>query len=160
MAKRTTKTQVGKKAAKKTAKKATKKTAKIASDTAKALTSGPTLGGRIQLAREMRGLSAAQLARRAGILLKTLGNWESDRSEPRANKLQMLAGVLSVPPMWLLGGAASGMAPEFGPDLEETADLASKVDRLIKLHERMSTLLFEVQSEISRLQTEIEDAPL
>ncbi len=121
---------------------------------------GPTLGGRLQMAREMRGLSSAQLARRAGILAKTLANWESDRSEPRANKLQMVAGVLNVPPMWLLGGAAARLEPEFDVDLEETADLASKVDRLIKLHERMSTLLFEVQSEISRLQTEIEEAPL
>jgi transcriptional regulator with XRE-family HTH domain len=121
---------------------------------------GPTLGGRIQMAREMRGLSPAQLARRAGVMPKTLSNWESDRSEPRANKLQMLAGVLNVPPMWLLAGAASRLSPEFDVDLDETADLASKVERLIKLHERTSTLLFEVQSEITRLQSEFEDQPM
>lgn len=121
---------------------------------------GPTLGGRIQMAREMRGLSPSQLARRAGVMPKTLSNWESDRSEPRANKLQMLAGVLNVPPMWLVGGAASRLSPEFDVDLDETADLASKVERLIKLHERTSTLLFEVQSEITRLQTEFEDQPM
>jgi transcriptional regulator with XRE-family HTH domain len=121
---------------------------------------GPTLGGRIQMAREMRGLTPSQLARRAGVLPKTLANWESDRSEPRANKLQMLAGVLDVPPLWLLGGDAVGIAPEFDVGIEETADVASKVQRLIKLHERMSTLLFEVQSDISRLQSEFEEQPM
>lgn len=118
---------------------------------------GPTLGGRIQMAREMRGLTPSQLARRAGVLPKTLANWESDRSEPRANKLQMLAGVLDVPPLWLLGGDAVGIEPEFDVGIEETADVASKVQRLIKLHERMSTLLFEVQADISRLQSEFEE---
>jgi len=121
---------------------------------------GPTLGGRIQMAREMRGLTASQLARRAGVLPKTLANWESDRSEPRANKLQMLAGVLDVPPMWILGGDGLGFEPEFDVEIEETADVASKVQRLIKLHERMSALLFEVQADIHRLQTEFEDQPM
>lgn len=119
-----------------------------------------TLGGRIQMARTAMGLSVAQLARRAGVLSKTLENWERDRSEPRANKLQMLAGVLNVPPMWLLGGELSHLDPEFDVTLDETADLAGKVDRLLKLHERMSVLLFEVQSEIRRLQTEIESEPI
>ncbi|MEK9753120.1 MAG: helix-turn-helix domain-containing protein [Rhodospirillaceae bacterium] len=112
-----------------------------------------TLGGRIQMAREAKGFSVAQLARRAGVLVKTLENWERDRSEPRANKLYMLAGVLDVPPIWLLGGGASEL--EHQVELDETADLAGKVERLIKLHERTSQLLFEVQSEIRRLQSEI-----
>lgn len=112
-----------------------------------------TLGGRIQLARDAKGLSIAQLARRAGVLVKTLENWERDRSEPRANKLFMLAGVLDVPPLWLLGGEVAEAG--FDVDLDETADLASKVERLIKLHERTSQLLFEVQSEIRRLQSGI-----
>jgi len=116
-----------------------------------------TLGGRIQMAREARGLTAAQLARRSGVLVKTLNNWESDRSEPRANQLQMLAGVLNVPPLWLLGGDIGNFDIDFDVSLDETADLASKVERLIKLHERMSQLLFEVQSEVRRLQTEIEN---
>jgi len=116
-----------------------------------------TLGGRIQMAREARGLSVAQLARRSGVLVKTLNNWESDRSEPRANKLQMLAGVLNVPPLWLLGGDVADFDVDFDVTLDETADLASKVERLIKLHERTSQLLFEVQSEVRRLQSEIEN---
>ncbi len=119
-----------------------------------------TLGGRIQMARAARGLSASQLARRAGVLAKTLNNWESDRAEPRANKLQILAGVLNVPPLWLLGGDMAAFDPEFEVELDETAGLAGKVERLVKLHERMATLLFEVQSEIRRLQTEIDGEPI
>ncbi len=114
-----------------------------------------TLGGRIQMVRESRGLSAAQLARRVGVLSKTLDNWERDRSEPRANKLQILAGVLNVPPLWLLAGDTATGETNYDVDLDETADLASKVERLVKMQERMSQLLFEVQSEIRRLQTEI-----
>ena len=65
-----------------------------------------TMGGRIQKAREACGLTISQLARRTGVLSKTLHNWEINRSEPRANKLQLLAGILSIPPLWLLNGRA------------------------------------------------------
>jgi len=63
-----------------------------------------TLGERICKARDASGLSTAQLARRLGIKTGTLHSWESDRSEPRSNKLVLLAGVLNVSPTWLLVG--------------------------------------------------------
>ena len=118
-----------------------------------------TMGGRIQKAREARGLTISQLARRTGILSKTLHNWETDRSEPRANKLQLLAGVLSVPPLWLLNGEGSPLELCVMVNTDETANLQGKVDRLLELHQQSSRLMFEIQSEVMRLQGNIDAAP-
>jgi len=118
-----------------------------------------TMGGRIQKAREARGLTVSQLARRSGVLSKTLHNWETDRSEPRANKLQLLAGVLSIPPLWLLNGEGSPLELYVTVNTDETANLQGKVDRLIELHQQSSRLMFEIQSEVMRLQGNIDAAP-
>jgi len=67
-----------------------------------------TFGDRLAAAREARGLTPSQLASRVGVRLGTVQNWESDRSEPRANKLQMLAGLLNVSIVWLLTGQGEG----------------------------------------------------
>jgi transcriptional regulator with XRE-family HTH domain len=67
-----------------------------------------TFGDRLTLAREAQGMGQEELARRLGIRLQTLRNWEDDRSEPRANRLQMLAGVLAVSMVWLLTGEGDG----------------------------------------------------
>ena len=38
-------------------------------------------------------MSQSELAKRLGIKITTLKSWEDDLSEPRANKLSMMAGV-------------------------------------------------------------------
>jgi HTH-type transcriptional regulator, cell division transcriptional repressor len=68
-----------------------------------------TFGDRLAHARDSVGMSQAQLAHRMGIKLQTLRNWEENRSEPRANRLQMLAGMLNVSMVWLMTGR--GEAP-------------------------------------------------
>ena len=45
-----------------------------------------------------------------GIRPQTLRNWEEDRAEPRANRLQMLAGMLDVSLVWLMSGRGRGAA--------------------------------------------------
>ncbi|PWW03631.1 transcriptional regulator with XRE-family HTH domain [Hoeflea marina] len=65
---------------------------------------GITLGSRISQARKRAGLSREAAASRAGVTSETLAEWESDRSEPRANKLLTLAGVMGVSPAWLISG--------------------------------------------------------
>ena len=59
-------------------------------------------------ARDGMGLTTAQLARRMGVKTTTLTNWESDVSEPRANRLMMLAGMLNVSLSWLVTGKGEG----------------------------------------------------
>ena len=68
-----------------------------------------TLGDRITAAREAQGLSQAEFARKLGVKLKTVQNWEDDRTEPRANKAQMVSGVLGVSVSWLLIGEGDGI---------------------------------------------------
>ncbi|WP_132462062.1 helix-turn-helix domain-containing protein [Rhodovulum marinum] len=68
-----------------------------------------TFGDRLAGAREALGMTQTELAKRLGVKLKTVRAWEEDLAEPRANKLQMLAGVLNVSMMWLLNGQGDGL---------------------------------------------------
>lgn len=68
-----------------------------------------TFGDRLAGAREGAGMTQEDLARRLGVRLTTLQNWEDDQSEPRANRLQMLAGMLNVSIRWLLTGEGEGL---------------------------------------------------
>ena len=68
-----------------------------------------TFGDRVAGAREHAEMNQGQLARRLGIKKSTLIAWEDDMSEPRANKLSMMAGLLNVSIMWLLTGEGDGM---------------------------------------------------
>ncbi|MBI1386224.1 MAG: helix-turn-helix domain-containing protein [Rhizobiales bacterium] len=102
-----------------------------------------TLGGRIERARLASGLSQAQVARRLGVRSATMSAWESDRSEPRANRLVMLAGLLGVSPVWLISGHGDGPLPDgaladprqFQASLEslrdQTAAIGRQIDRLL-----------------------------
>lgn len=78
-----------------------------------------TFGDRLAGARDAAQLSQADLARRLGIKLKTLKAWENDLSEPRANRLQMVAGLLNVSIVWLLTGQGDGVEP---PDALEAPE--------------------------------------
>ena len=69
-----------------------------------------TFGDRVAAAREAIGLGQSDLARRLGIKEKTLRGWEEDTAEPRANKLQMVAGILNVSMRWLLTGEGDGLS--------------------------------------------------
>ena len=70
-----------------------------------------TLGDRITAAREQAGLTQGDAARRLGVRLATFHAWEADGSEPRANRLQMLSGLLGVSLRWLMTGEGEGPDP-------------------------------------------------
>ena len=78
-----------------------------------------TFGDRVAGAREYAGMTQVQLARRLGVKKATIVAWEDDMSEPRANKLSMMAGLLNVSIMWLLTGEGDGM---------DTTSLTGEVD--------------------------------
>lgn len=105
-----------------------------------------TFGDRVTGAREAAGLTQSELAKRIGVKVKTVRGWENDQSEPRANKLQMLAGLLGVSIMWLLTGRGDGLD---GPDAEaplpeDLEGVLSEMRRLkveqARLSERMGRL--------------------
>lgn len=90
-----------------------------------------TFGDRLTAAREALGLSQADLARRLGVKHKTLSAWEDDLTEPRANRLSMLAGVLNVSLVWLLNGEGEGLAePDANALPEDVSVLLTELRRL------------------------------
>jgi transcriptional regulator with XRE-family HTH domain len=92
-----------------------------------------TFGDRVVAAREAHNLSTKALARHLGVATKTVENWENDISEPRANKLQMLSGVLNVSIPWLLTGEGGDIQPE----PQGTADLAGILTEVRSLRTEM-----------------------
>ena len=85
-----------------------------------------TFGDRLAAAREMSGLKQKELAQRVGVKASTLRNWEEDLSEPRANRLSMLGGILGVSLRWLLTGEGDGVsAPDEDNSSTDIAGLLS-----------------------------------
>ncbi|ROT96342.1 helix-turn-helix domain-containing protein [Histidinibacterium lentulum] len=70
-----------------------------------------TFGDRLAAAREAAGMTQKELAKRVGVKVTTLARWEDDQAEPRANRLQMLSGMLGVSLRWLLTGTGEGVEP-------------------------------------------------
>lgn len=105
-----------------------------------------TFGDRVAWAREALGMTQSQLARRIGVKLKTLEGWEADTSEPRANRLQMLAGLLNVSIAWLLTGQGEGpdataIEAPFDRDLEHLlAEIRALRTRALQDAERLAVL--------------------
>ena len=114
-----------------------------------------TLGGRISIAREAASLSSAQVARRLGIRSETLRNWETDRSEPRSNRLTMLAGVLNVSPGWLLDGRGDG-PPVGEASGEDVLALQTLVNSARREQQSLADTLDRLQDKISRLGSRVD----
>lgn len=114
-----------------------------------------TFGDRCAGAREALGLSQTDLARRLGIKVKTVRAWENDLTEPRANKLQMLSGVLGVSLMWLINGEGDGIEGPLPEEVGTTPDVAAllleirqvqtevdrSADRLARIEKRLRSAL-------------------
>lgn len=108
-----------------------------------------TFGDRLSAAREQSGMSQDQLARRLGVKLKTVQAWENDMSEPRANRLNTVAGLLNVSIVWLITGEGDGVnAPDeepASPDIREIlleirtvqTQMKSSAEKLARLEKRL-----------------------
>lgn len=114
-----------------------------------------TFGDRLAGAREAAGLTQKELALRVGVKLETVRAWENDIKEPRANRLQMLSGILGVSLQWLLSGQGEGLSQpadfELSPDVSEIfaelrtlrAHMAGSVERLGQLEKRLRAAVKE-----------------
>jgi transcriptional regulator with XRE-family HTH domain len=96
-----------------------------------------TFGDRLAAAREAQGLSQGQLARNLGVRVTTLRAWEEDRSEPRANRLSMMAGVLNVSLMWLINGEGEGLDAPSDEPTELPADVNALLGQLRDMRSEM-----------------------
>lgn len=119
-----------------------------------------TFGDRLAAAREYAGLSQEEFARRLGVKGSTARGWEDDLNEPRANKLQMMAGLLNVSVVWLLMGEGDGAVAAPGeddrsvdPELSELlveirdirAQMKGSLDRLARLEKKLRLAVKEAR---------------
>jgi transcriptional regulator with XRE-family HTH domain len=112
-----------------------------------------TFGDRLAGAREAGGFTQKDLARHLGVKLKTVHAWEDDLAEPRANKLQMVSGVLNVSMRWLMTGEGAGLGEPEIPgmpgdindlmiELRETRNQASALaERVGRIEKRLRATL-------------------
>lgn len=112
-----------------------------------------TFGDRLAGAREANVMTQAQLAKNLGIKLATLKAWEQDLSEPRANRLSMLAGLLNVSIMWLLNGEGEGVEP---PDDRDA--LSQDVNDLFLELRSLKTQLKKSSDRLGALEKRLREA--
>ncbi|WP_223427927.1 helix-turn-helix domain-containing protein [Tateyamaria pelophila] len=112
-----------------------------------------TFGDRVAGAREQAGMTQQQLAKRLGVRLATLRAWEDDLSEPRANRLSIMAGLLNVSMMWLMNGEGEGVD---GPT--ETAPVSDDMrDLLTEMRDLRGDLLARAE-QVGRLEKRLRAA--
>lgn len=108
-----------------------------------------TFGDRMAAARDSLGLEQNQLARRLGVKGSTIAGWEDDRAEPRANRLQMLAGVLGVSITWLLSGQGDGPVTVAEDDVSaDTMALLAEMRRIRAEQARLTERLGIVEKRL------------
>jgi HTH-type transcriptional regulator, cell division transcriptional repressor len=112
---------------------------------------GDTLGGRIGRAREAAGLTAKETANQLGVKKETVSAWERDRSEPRTNRLYMLAGILGVSPIWLISGGGEG-GPEYAAS-SETSSLRASLAEILRLHAETGRAIETLQRALATTAT-------
>lgn len=112
-----------------------------------------TFGDRLAAARQAKGLNAGGLSEKLGVDVRTIEVWESDADMPRANRIQMLAGLLNVSMVWLVSGKGNGTSEvvdtferpvgvndALGEITQLKATLSGAVDKLDKLQERLQEI--------------------
>lgn len=115
-----------------------------------------TFGDRLAAARHKAGLSQKEMAKRLGVKVSTLRSWEDDWSEPRANKLQMVSGLLNVSLPWLLTGEGEGISnPE--DTIEMPTDIANIMTEIRDVRSQMVRLTDRLSVLEKRLRAKIQD---
>lgn len=117
-----------------------------------------TFGDRLAAAREQAGLTQKKMASNLGVKTKTIANWEQDLEEPRANRLQMLAGLLNVSLTWLLTGQGEGPEQPFDT-VEESVDIAAILTEMRALRVKISASGDKLAQLEKRLRAAIRDRP-
>jgi len=109
-----------------------------------------TFGDRLSGAREAAGMSQAALARRLGVKATTLRSWEEDRAEPRANRVQMLSGLLNVSLVWLLTGEGDGVQTGKAVDGDLLRDVAGARRDALRLADRLQGLEDRIRARLDK----------
>lgn len=105
-----------------------------------------SLAERISDAREGAGLTVQEAARYIGVKAATMKSWESGETSPRANRLQMLAGVLNVSLVWLLDGRDDLDPLELSTNSLDS--IQQKLEHVKRLHEEMAETILDLESDL------------
>ncbi len=79
-------------------------------------TDAETVGGRILRAREARGVSRSELARRMDTSRVQVWRVEQDKLDPSVDTVRRIAEALDVDLCWLLDGRRRGLRRRWTPD--------------------------------------------
>ncbi len=90
-----------------------------------------TLGDRLRIARDRKGLTQVQVRDRTNINNKTLSGYEKNVSEPDSKTLGVLADLYGVSYKWLLTGKGN-IEEHFPLNEKEERDVAKRMERLRK----------------------------
>ncbi|MGV8985380.1 MAG: helix-turn-helix domain-containing protein [Cypionkella sp.] len=116
-----------------------------------------TFGDRLEAAREAAGLTQKSLAAKLGVRDSTVKAWEDDQSEPRSNRMQMLAGMLNVSLGWLMAGVGEGISAPANPD-DDARALAATLDDMTRLKWQMQALNDTVARVERRIGAQMDEA--
>ncbi len=84
--------------------------------------------------------------------LKTIQEWESDRSEPSVEHLSLIERVLDVNLVWLLHGVGDAPVDDIGPD--PMLAISAQLEKLKKMHADTGQIIERLQRELGRLAEE------
>ncbi|WP_420860103.1 helix-turn-helix domain-containing protein [Marivivens marinus] len=118
-----------------------------------------TFGDRLAAAREGAGLSQKDVASRLGVKTSVIKAWEQDIKEPRANRLQMISGLLGVSLTWLLTG--EGDAPSLPEhDSYVPADISELLSDIRALQGQIKQSSDKLAQIEKRLRSALQDSAL
>jgi len=112
-------------------------------------------GARLAESRKRAGYSAAELSRLLGINAHTVSAWEKGQSEPRSNRLLMVAGVLGVSAGWLIEGDG-GTLPSGARRPGEMAELRLRLENARRTLESLSDMLESAEEALEALERKID----
>lgn len=112
-----------------------------------------TFGDRLEAAREAKGLTIEGLAEKLGVDAGTVETWENDADAPRANRVQMLAGLLNVSIVWLISGESNGTS-RVAETFERPTAINDALGEISQLKVTLSGALDKLEQLESRLQRE------
>jgi transcriptional regulator with XRE-family HTH domain len=112
-----------------------------------------TFGSRLQAARMAKGLTIARMGEKLGVEAAKVEIWESDGDTPRANRIQMLAGLLNVSIVWLITGESNGST-----NIAETYARPTIVNDTLGEISKLKTTLLAAHAKLESLEQRLQEA--
>ncbi|PLS23379.1 hypothetical protein C0U40_04430 [Amylibacter cionae] len=112
-----------------------------------------SFGGRLQAAREAKGLTVQGLSEKLGVQPETIEQWESDEDSPRSNRISMLAGLLNVSIIWLITGESNGTS-----NIEDSYDRPVAINDALGEIAQLKETLAGALEKLEQLETRLQDA--